>query len=124
MFGSGFLTHQGSLTDVVVERGLLTQETGDSLDNVEMVGRDMDRVEFFQQVKLTMDMKTNVPEPFKAEINDEEIKEGLPVGLSDSHVSSRTSSLITLLSQSKSKSKSKVLIKSKISTLNFKGIWH
>ena len=84
MFGSGFLSHQGSLTDVVVEKGLVGGET-DSLDCVEM-GRDMDRAEFFQHVNVSMDMKTNVPEPFKAEINEEAIKEGLPVGLSDSQV--------------------------------------
>ena len=47
----------------------------------------VDRVEVFQQMKVSMDMKTNVPEPYQAEVEDELIKEGLPVGLSDSHVS-------------------------------------
>ena len=47
-----------------MERGCVTQED-DSLDMMEGMGRDVDRVAFFQQIKVTMDMKTNVPEPFK-----------------------------------------------------------
>ena len=80
MFGSGFLSHQGSLTD---------QGNADtSVKEVDMVGdiRDMDRIEVFQQIKVTMDMKTNVPEPFSAGISEEMLKEGIPVGLSDSLV--------------------------------------
>ena len=46
-------------------------------------------MEFFQQNKLSMDMKTNLPEPYQPRggengLND--LKEGLPVGLSDSQV--------------------------------------
>ena len=55
----------------------------------EGVFRDLmvDRVEVFQQIKVSMNMKTNVPEPYQAEVGEELMKEGLPVGLSDSQVS-------------------------------------
>ena len=43
-------------------------------------------MEFFQQNKLSMDMKTNLPEPYQPGGGDDGLKEGLPVGLSDSQV--------------------------------------
>lgn len=72
----------------MVERGFISHED-DSLDMTEGVFRDLmvDRVEVFQQIKVSMNMKTNVPEPYQAEVGEELMKEGLPVGLSDSQVS-------------------------------------
>merc|ERR1711970_427713 len=82
VFGSGFLAHQGAITEIQAE------EQNDPMDMMEQVTRGMDnRVEFYQQNIITMDMKTNVPEPFKAEEHlEDHLKEGLPVGLSDSQV--------------------------------------
>jgi len=82
VFGSGFLTHQGAISELQVE------EQNDPMDMMEQATRGMDnRVEFYQQNIVTMDMKTNVPEPFKAEEDlEDNLKEGLPVGLSDSQV--------------------------------------
>ena len=50
-------------------------------------GRERERLEFFQQIKVNMDVKTNVPEPYvpPAETGTD-VKEGIPVGLSDSQV--------------------------------------
>ena len=50
---------------------------------------ERDRMEFFQQIKVSMDMKTNLPEPYQPRDGGEgqnDLKEGLPVGLSDSQV--------------------------------------
>ena len=50
---------------------------------------ERDRMEFFQQNKLSMNMKTNLPEPYQPRGGDDglnDLKEGLPVGLSDSQV--------------------------------------
>ena len=97
VFGSGFLTHQGAISELQVK------EQNDPMDMMEQATRGMDnRVEFYQQNIVTMDMKvyysiliflkdkyfqTNVPEPFKAEEDlEDNLKEGLPVGLSDSQV--------------------------------------
>merc|ERR1712106_204935 len=76
------LAHQGAVSEMQAEE----QKT--PIDMMEQVTRGMDnRVEFYQQSIVTMDMKTNVPEPFKAEDDHEnELKEGLPIGLSDSQV--------------------------------------
>ena len=46
-------------------------------------------MEFFQQIKVSMDMKTNLPEPYQPRGGEDglnDLKEGLPVGLSDSQV--------------------------------------
>ena len=87
VFGSGFLSHQGSLTEVTMEQGN-TDNSVVEVASSELMGdiREVDRVEVFQRINVTMDMKTNVPEPFNAEISEEMIKEGVPVGLSDSQV--------------------------------------
>ena len=87
VFGSGFLSHQGSLTEVAIEQGnfdnsVVEVASGELLGDI----REVDRVEVFQRINVTMDMKTNVPEPFNADISDEMLKEGIPVGLSDSQV--------------------------------------
>eukprot|EP00092_Neocalanus_flemingeri_P027279 GFUD01029584.1.p1 GENE.GFUD01029584.1~~GFUD01029584.1.p1 ORF type:complete len:171 (-),score=46.66 GFUD01029584.1:388-900(-) len=82
VFGSGFLTHQGAGMD------LQTGEMIDQVDMMEQVTRNQDsRVELYQQNNVSMILKTNVPEPFQAEEDtSEELKEGVPVGLSDSQV--------------------------------------
>ena len=87
MFGSGFLSHQGSLTEVAMEQGNIDNSVVEVASG-ELLGdiREVDRVEVFQRINVTMDMKTNVPEPFNADISDEMLKEGIPVGLSDSQV--------------------------------------
>lgn len=78
VFGSGFLSHQGSLTDMSGDQANLT-------DVVPALERD--RIEFFQQIKVSMDMKTNVPEPYEPKVEaGTDLKEGLPSGLSDSQV--------------------------------------
>merc|ERR1711934_597302 len=87
VFGSGFLSHQGSLTEVVMEQGnsdnsVVELVSGELLGDI----REVDRVEVFQRINVPMDMKTNVPEPFNADISEEMLKEGVPVGLSDSQV--------------------------------------
>ena len=87
VFGSGFLSHQGSLTEVTIEQGnsdnsVVEVASGDLMGDV----REVDRVEVFQRINVTMDMKTNVPEPFSADISEEMLKEGIPAGLSDSQV--------------------------------------
>ena len=63
------------------------QNTTNVPDNVPAMERD--RMEFFQQNKLCMEMKTNLPEPYQprgGEGSQLDLKEGLPVGLSDSQV--------------------------------------
>ena len=87
VFGSGFLSHQGSLTEVAMEQGNIDNSVVEVASG-ELLGdiREVDRVEVFQRINVTMDMKTNVPEPFNADISDEMLKEGVPVGLSDSQV--------------------------------------
>ena len=87
VFGSGFLSHQGSLTEVAIEQGnsdnsVVEVASGELMGDI----REVDRVEVFQRINVTMDMKTNVPEPFNADISEEMLKEGVPVGLSDSQV--------------------------------------
>ena len=47
---------------------------------------ERDRMDVFQQIKVSMDMKTNLPEPYQPRGVDDGLKEGLPVGLSDSQV--------------------------------------
>ena len=54
---------------------------------------ERDRMEFFQQIKVSMDMKTNLPEPYQPRDGGEgqnDLKEGLPAGLSDSQVVSQS----------------------------------
>eukprot|EP00092_Neocalanus_flemingeri_P108250 GFUD01139004.1.p1 GENE.GFUD01139004.1~~GFUD01139004.1.p1 ORF type:complete len:165 (-),score=59.37 GFUD01139004.1:130-582(-) len=82
VFGSGFLSHQDAISEMQVV------EQVDPIDMMEQVTRGADnRVEFYHQNSVTMDMKTNVPEPFQAEEDSEDkLKEGLPAGLSDSQV--------------------------------------
>ena len=98
MFGSGFLAHQGAISEI---QGT---EQVDPMDMMEQVTKDLDnRMEFYQQINVTMDMQvvnimfcvkydcvffqTNVPEPFQAEdATEDSLKEGLPAGLSDSQV--------------------------------------
>jgi hypothetical protein len=94
VLGSGFLSHQGAVTEV--------QLLG-KVDPINMMEQSLDiRVELYQQQNVSMgiqvkkqkyclksDMKfqTNVPEPFRAEDEYENnLKEGLPAGLSDSQV--------------------------------------
>eukprot|EP00090_Calanus_glacialis_P009823 TRINITY_DN1821_c0_g1_i2.p1 TRINITY_DN1821_c0_g1~~TRINITY_DN1821_c0_g1_i2.p1 ORF type:complete len:152 (+),score=50.97 TRINITY_DN1821_c0_g1_i2:59-514(+) len=82
VFGSGFLAHQGAISEI---QGT---EQVDPMDMMEQVTKGLDtRMEFYQQINVTMDMQTNVPEPFQAEDETEDsLKEGLPAGLSDSQV--------------------------------------
>lgn len=82
VFGSGFLSHQGNIMDLAGDQNTLNMP-----DNVPPMERD--RMEFFQQNKLCMEMKTNLPEPYQplgGEGSQLDLKEGLPVGLSDSQV--------------------------------------
>ena len=82
MFGSGFLSHQGSIAELAGDRNY-----GNMQDIIPATERD--RMEFFQQIKVSMDMKTNLPEPYQPLDGGEgrtDLKEGLPVGLSDSQV--------------------------------------
>ena len=52
VFGSGFLAHQGAISELQVE------EQNDPMDMMEQATRGMDnRVEFYQQNIVTMDMK-------------------------------------------------------------------
>ena len=86
-------------------------EKVDPIDMMEQVTRGSDnRVEFYQQSIVTMDMKvtwkfeywnwffhfqTNVPEPFQAKKDTEDkLKEGIPAGLSDSQVNTAKSVLV------------------------------
>merc|ERR1711935_47246 len=84
VFGSGFLSDQTTVSDVADDE---LNELG------AMVGEDQKShlefyTELFLQSILSMDVKTNVPEPFSAEdMSEDDLKEGLPAGLSDSQVS-------------------------------------
>ena len=52
MFGSGFLAHQGAISEI---QGT---EQVDPMDMMEQVTKDLDnRMEFYQQVNVTMDMQ-------------------------------------------------------------------
>ena len=82
VFGSGFLSHQGSIAELAGD-----SNHGNMQDIIPATERD--RMEFFQQIKVSMDMKTNLPEPYQPLDGGEgqnDLKEGLPVGLSDSQV--------------------------------------
>ena len=78
---------QGNTDNSVVEVA-----SGELLGDI----REGDRVEVFQRINVTMDMKTNVPEPFNADISEEMLKEGIPVGLSDSHVNENVFSILNV----------------------------
>ena len=59
---------------------------------------ERERMEFFQQIKVSMDMKTNVPEPYSPLLEaGTDLKEGLPSGLSDSQVESGISLLAPII---------------------------
>ena len=95
VFGSGFLSHQGNLMNLAGERN-----NGNMPDIVPTTERD--RMEFFQQIKVSMDMKTNLPEPYQPRDGGEgqnDLKEGLPAGLSDSQVVSQRLVCFYLFSQ-------------------------
>merc|ERR1711981_1558661 len=58
VFGSGFLSHQGNIMNLAGDRN-----NGNMPDIIPTTERD--RMEFFQQIKVSMDMKTNLPEPYQ-----------------------------------------------------------
>ena len=97
VFGSGFLAQQGSLAscEVVVEQSRAQDYSGQQVEvfQVRMYIDQDTRSHILdangcypsaQVTPLTMDMSTNVPEPFTAD--GDLLKEGLPVGLGDSQV--------------------------------------
>lgn len=79
VFGSGFLSHQGAVTE-----GQLMGK----VDPTNMMEHSLDiRVELYRQHNVSMGIQTNVPEPFRAEDEyEDKLKEGLPAGLSDSQI--------------------------------------
>merc|ERR1712192_334317 len=61
------------------------QEVGGVSERAVLGEADNDHVKLYQHSSMVINLQTNVPEPFEPKV-EEQLKEGLPIGLSDAQI--------------------------------------
>merc|ERR1712037_127340 len=88
------------------------QEVGWVSERAVLREAENDHVKLYQHSSMVINMQTNVPEPFKPKV-EEQLKEGLPVGLSDAQINlDSKSSMDIQLEQNAALKSIKVMINS------------
>merc|ERR1712037_296432 len=88
------------------------QEVGWVSERAVLGEAENDHVKLYQHSSMVINLQTNVPEPFKPKV-EEQLKEGLPVGLSDAQINlDSKSSMDIQLEQNAALKSIKVMINS------------